>query len=64
MFIGALPAKHLVRLQLNKDRVVSEERLLVDLEQRIRDVRQGADGALYVLTDEDNGRLLRIVPKR
>ncbi len=64
LFIGALPAKHLVRLVLKGERMIAEERLLVDLDQRIRDVRQGPDQALYVLTSEDNGRLLRIVPKR
>ena len=44
------------------ERVTYEERLLVDLEQRIRDVRQGPEGALYVLTSEEEGRLLRITP--
>ena len=64
LFVGALPAKHLVRLVLNKDRVIAEERLLVDLAQRVRDVRQGPDQAVYVLTDEDDGRILRLAPKR
>jgi glucose/arabinose dehydrogenase len=41
---------------------VSEERLLVDLGKRIRDVRAGRDGNVYVLTDEQDGQLLRIVP--
>jgi glucose/arabinose dehydrogenase len=44
--------------------VVGEERLLSDLGERIRDVRQGPDGALYVLTDSPNGRVLRIRAKR
>ena len=45
------------------DRVVGEEHLLADRGQRIRDVRQGADGALYVVTDEANGELWRIAPR-
>jgi len=54
-----------VRLELGPDgRVTGEERLLVDLEKRVRDVRQGPDGALYVVTDERRGELLRIAPRR
>ena len=63
LFVGAMPGKHLVRLVLDRERVTAEEKLLTDLDQRIRDVRQGPDGALWVLTDEDNGRILRIVPR-
>jgi glucose/arabinose dehydrogenase len=48
---------------LDGDRVVGEEILLSDLGARIRDVRQGADGALWLLTDEDNGRVLRVLPR-
>ena len=44
-------------------RVTGEEHLLADRGQRIRDVRQGPDGALYVVTDDDNGQLLRIAPR-
>jgi glucose/arabinose dehydrogenase len=62
LFIGALAGKHLVRLVLKGDRVVGEESLLADLGQRIRDVRQGPDGALYVLTD--GGSLLKLTPKK
>ena len=64
VFVGSMPGRHLVRLVLNAtgDRVVNEEKLLTDLRWRIRDVKQGPDGALYVLTDEDNGRLLRLRP--
>ena len=60
LFIGALADRDLIRLQLDGDRIVSEERLLGDLGERIRDVRVGPDGAVYVLTDADNGQLLRL----
>ena len=63
LFVGAMPGKHLVRLVLNRERVAFEEKLLTEFDQRIRDVREGPDGALYILTDEDNGRLLRITPR-
>ncbi|MGZ8781411.1 MAG: PQQ-dependent sugar dehydrogenase [Thermoanaerobaculia bacterium] len=64
LFIGALKEQRLVRLVIENDRVVGEEHLLTDRGQRVRDVRQGPDGALYVVTDEDNGELWRIAPKR
>ena len=60
LFIGALADKGLIRLQLDGDKVVHEERLLGDLNARIRDVRQGPDGYVYVLTDEENGVLYRV----
>jgi glucose/arabinose dehydrogenase len=60
LFIGALSGQALVRLELDGRKVVSEERLLQSLGERIRDVRQGPDGWLYLLTDNDNGRILRI----
>lgn len=60
MFIGALADKDLIRLQLDGDKVVHEERLLGGLKTRIRDVRQGPDGYLYVLTDEADGGLYRV----
>ena len=59
LFIGALADKDLIRLQLDGDKVVHEERLLGGLNARIRDVRQSPDGYVYVLTDEDNGELYR-----
>jgi glucose/arabinose dehydrogenase len=59
-FIGGLASRELVRLDLDGDRVVGEERLLGELGWRIRDVRMGVDDALYLLTDEDDGRLLKI----
>ena len=62
LFLGALADRNLIRLQLDGDRIVSEERLLGDLGKRIRDVRVGADGIVYVLTDEDAGQLLRLIP--
>ena len=61
LFIGALAGKHLVRLVLKGNSVAAEESLLADLDQRIRDVRQGPEGALYILTD--GGSLLRLTPK-
>ena len=60
VFIGALASQALIRLELKDDKVVHEERLLGDLKSRIRDVRQGPDGYLYVLTDEDDGKLLKV----
>ena len=60
LFIGALADKDVIRLQLDGDKVVHEERLLGELKSRIRDVRQGPDGYLYVLTDEDNGALYKV----
>ncbi|PWK35983.1 PQQ-dependent sugar dehydrogenase [Pseudomonas sp. OV226] len=59
-FIGALVSQELIRLQFDGDKVVHEERLLGELKARIRDVRQGPDGYLYVLTDEDNGALYKV----
>jgi glucose/arabinose dehydrogenase len=64
LFVGALAQTHLSRLVLEGNRVVGEERLLSDLGERIRDVRQGPDGFLYVATDASNGRILRVVPRR
>lgn len=64
LFIGSLAPKRLVRLVLKDDRVIGEEHLLTDRGQRIRDVRQGPDGALYIVTDERNGELWRIAPRR
>jgi aldose sugar dehydrogenase len=63
LFIGALKETRLVRLVLRDGRVVGEEHLLAERGQRIRDVRQGADGALYVVTDETAGELWKISPR-
>ncbi len=62
LFIGALSGRMLVRLSLSGDAVTGEERLLQDLNERIRDVRQGRDGVLWLLTDSSAGRLLRVSP--
>ena len=64
LFIGGLASQRLVRLVIKNNRVVGEEHLLADRGQRIRDVRQGRDGSLYVVTDERNGELWQISPKR
>ncbi len=63
LFVGALKDEMLVRLQLDGDKVVKEERLLKGELGRIRDVRQGPDGWLYVMTDADEGRIVRLVPR-
>lgn len=63
LFIGALKEQMLVRLVVEGDRVMGEEHLLKDRGQRIRDVRQGPDGALYLVTDEQNGELWRVSPR-
>lgn len=63
LFVGALKQRELIRLQFEGDRIVAEERLLGELEARIRDVRVGPDGYVYVLTDASNGALLRVSPQ-
>ncbi|MCE4052760.1 PQQ-dependent sugar dehydrogenase [Pseudomonas sp. Au-Pse12] len=60
VFIGALASQELIRLQFNGDRIEHEERMLGGLKARIRDVRQGPDGYLYILTDEDQGTLYKV----
>jgi glucose/arabinose dehydrogenase len=62
LFVGALAGEKLVRLTLDHDKVLGEEVLLHAMRERIRDVRNGPDGALYLLTDSDNGRILRLKP--
>ena len=61
LLVGSLTSQHLVRLVLKGERVAAEEKLLLDLKQRIRDVRQGPDGAVYVLAGNS---LLRLTPKK
>lgn len=62
VLIGSLRPGGLVRLTLQNGRVASEERHLAELGERIRDVRQGPDGLVYLLTDSSDGRVLRVVP--
>ncbi|MFI9653473.1 PQQ-dependent sugar dehydrogenase [Guyparkeria sp. GHLCS8-2] len=62
LFVGALAKRHLARLQLDGERVVNEDRWLEAREWRIRDVEAGPDGALWVITDHADGRLLRLTP--
>jgi glucose/arabinose dehydrogenase len=62
LFSGALKDRLLVRVQLDGERVVRQERLLTELGERIRDVRTGPDGLVYLLTDSADGRLLRLEP--
>jgi glucose/arabinose dehydrogenase len=62
LFVGGLAGKHVAHLTLDGARVVGEERLLAE-RARIRDVRQGPDGGIYVLTDEEKGELIEFVPK-
>jgi aldose sugar dehydrogenase len=64
LFVGALAGQLLVRLELDGEKVTKEERLLQNLRERIRDVRQGPDGAIWLLTDNSDGRLLRVTPAK
>ncbi len=63
LFIGGLKDQRLTRLVLKGEKVVGEERLLGELKERIRDVVVGPDGALYIATDSDKGRVIRVAPK-
>ncbi|MDZ4790566.1 MAG: PQQ-dependent sugar dehydrogenase [Hyphomicrobiales bacterium] len=62
LFVGALSGAHVRRLTLQGDKVTAQEALLEDEGERIRDVRQGPDGFIYLLTDESNGKILRLEP--
>lgn len=62
LFLGSLAERNLIRLSLEGDAIVSEERLLNEIGERVRDVRVGPDGSVYVLTDENDGKLLRLAP--
>ena len=67
LFIGGHGTLDLVRLVIEGEKVVGEERLLKDLQpkpERIRDVRQGPDGAIYMVTDSATGRIIKLVPKK
>lgn len=61
-FVGALKLRKLVRLEIENERVTNEEDLLTNLKERIRDVRAGPDGELWLLTDSPEGKVYRIVP--
>lgn len=62
LFVGALAHRHLRRLELDGKNITAQEELLTDRNERVRDVREGPDGYLYILTDDSDGRLLRIEP--
>jgi aldose sugar dehydrogenase len=64
IFVGGLVSQRLVRLIIKDNKVIGEEHLLTDRGKRIRDVKQGNDGFLYLVTDETDGELLRISPKK
>ncbi|HZA97548.1 MAG TPA: PQQ-dependent sugar dehydrogenase [Gemmatimonadales bacterium] len=64
VFVGGMRDTKLVRLTLENDRVTGEEHLLKNRDQRVRDVRQGPDGALYIVTDQSNGELWKITPRQ
>ena len=63
LLIGGLGGKHLARLVIEDGRVTGEERLLTDLGERIRDVAVGADGAVWVITDQADGKLVRLATR-
>ena len=63
LFVGGMKDRELVRLVIDGGRVTGEERLLGERGQRVRDVRQGDDGALYIVTDQQNGELWKVTPR-
>jgi glucose/arabinose dehydrogenase len=62
LLVGSLKFRYVARLVLDGDRVAREEKLLPDLGQRVRNVREGPDGFIYLLTDDRDGQLLRLRP--
>ncbi len=64
LLVGSLNPGGLVRLEIDGERVVKEERYRGDVDARIRDVVQGPDGLIYLLTDESSGRILKLAPRR
>lgn len=62
MFVGALKFEYLSRLEWRDGKMVREEKLLENMKQRVRDVREGPDGLLYIVTDESRGQLIRLLP--
>jgi glucose/arabinose dehydrogenase len=63
LFVGALVKRHLRRVELDGETVIAQEELLSDLNERLRDVREGPHGHLYILTDSSNGKLYRLEPR-
>jgi glucose/arabinose dehydrogenase len=64
LFVSELAGKCLARLVIKDERVVAEERLLTELNARIRAVNEGPDGALYAMTDGNGGKIVKLVPKK
>ena len=64
LLVGSLKFQYLNRIVLEGRKVIREEKLLTELNERIRDVRQGPDGLIYVLTDASNGQLIRLLPSK
>jgi len=64
ILVAALRQQMLVRLELSGEKVVREERMLRDIGHRLRQVRTGPDGFVYLLTDESDGQILRLEPAR
>lgn len=64
LLVGSLKFGNLVRLVLDGDRVIEQEVVLPELGQRVRDVRLGPDGLVYILTDSSSGQLLRLTPEK
>lgn len=64
LFVSALAERSVRRLTLKNGKVTAQEKILDELEQRIRDIRTGPDGYLYVLTDSDNGSVLKLIPTK
>jgi len=63
LFVGSLGGKHVARLTLDGEKVVGEERILTEVGERIRNVVQGPDGALYIQTDDARGKILKLTPR-
>ncbi len=63
LFVGAMKGMHVARLTMDGTKVTGEERMFTELGARIRDVIQGPDGALYISTDENDGKVVRVTPK-
>lgn len=63
LFVAGLAGQHVARLVMEGNRIIGEERLLLDQHQRMRDVKEDPDGALWGIPDDDDGRLIRITPR-